>query len=702
MTKKLLFTLLLLLMAMAIFAGGLPGRTPPSYSFTHTPLSLMASYYDYMIGSYNNIPLQVANGGYLMTYHGNFSATATRRVFYSWLDASGALTFSNYLDEYGPNREGYPAMAIDPVSGAVLYAWHENSDTDDALEIRFVADQLTAGLPNSFSSYQTVVDNPISITSPEGITTTENEFLWPSLAIGPSPIPDKRRVYLLSRNAQTIEPALCSNVYLAYADFDSTDLQPGNQLNWTYRSVPLLDTWHHDLAITRGVSLALTCDQTGKLYLYGNHYAQYASDYSPINEPDIDIFFCDNYGAGTWQDLHFISDLPSWNPNAAPTDSTGFFTNAEGLPYGDEDIHWSINNSNHFNISWDHDGRLHMPALWNYSTDNPYDSYEQRELNCIKDAIFNPATQQLSIVDVYPQKHPEDTFNSCYQPWDREAPWGVEDGWIQTDDGLVPTMRKDWNYCIWDEDGHNGIMISASYNIRITNANGQGMMAMVWQNSMRAREYHYYDNPAYAAYEDASEIMISVSPDNGASWSEPISLNSVETPEMANILPLWTYSADQVTYNGANNGHSIGKLGLMFYDDVDWIPLVLPPPLHMTNLGGDIMFAELQITFPLPVANDDQQQAPELHCLSHNYPNPFRKFTSMDIKLPRSEQIALDIYNIKGQKVKSLYSGIAAKGLSTLTWDGTDAGGKPLASGIYVARLKSNGTTELKKLMLLR
>ncbi|HPS40077.1 MAG TPA: FlgD immunoglobulin-like domain containing protein [Candidatus Cloacimonadota bacterium] len=699
MTKSCLLTIGLLLIAATIFAQGQPGRNPPPYSFTRTPLTLMTSYYDYMIGSYHNTPLLVhPTGGYIMTYHGAISNTSLRRVFYARVNAAGELIGNDYLDDIGPNREGYPALAIDPVSGAVLYAWHEDFDADEALEIRFVADMFGAGFPGSFNSYQTVVDNPITITSPAG-NTANNQFLWPSLVIGTSPVPGKRRVYLLSRDVGYDDPASCSNVYLAYADFNSDDLQPGNLLTWTYRSVPLLDTWFHDPLIHRSVSLAITCDDAGNVYLCGNRYTYTIADNMPVAEPDLNIFVCANYGAGDWQDLHFNSDLPSWNPNSAPADTTGYFKTEDGQPFSDSALKWKKYNSSHFNISLDNEGRIHIPALWNYYDGVIYHVYDNRELQYLKEAIFDPATQQLRIKDVYPQKDPGDDYNSCYQPWDTVAPWGVEDGWTETNDGYIPNMQKNWNYGIWDEEGHPGDMMFRCNNLRITKANDHGMMAMVWQSSLRARYYHVYDDPAYADYQNAPEIMISVSPDNGNSWSEPISLNRVETPEMAGMMPLWVYAADQVIYTGEVDGHATGKLGLMFFNDCDWIAVVLPPQIYLSNLGGQVMFAELQITFPLPSAGEDPVDVPMPPCLSRNYPNPFRESTTLHLNLPRSEPISLNIYNLRGQLVKTLYHGYAAKGETQFEWDGTDGNGASVASGIYFVRLQRAGRSETMKLM---
>ncbi|MBP7205627.1 MAG: hypothetical protein KBA54_03825, partial [Candidatus Cloacimonetes bacterium] len=74
-------------------------RVAPQYSFTKLPTAIITNYYDYMIGSYNGLPLRVipdvAGGGYFMTYHGRRQPTSTRRAFYTYLDASGNVINNN-------------------------------------------------------------------------------------------------------------------------------------------------------------------------------------------------------------------------------------------------------------------------------------------------------------------------------------------------------------------------------------------------------------------------------------------------------------------------------------------------------------------------------------------------------------------------------------------------------------------------------
>ncbi len=76
-------------------------RDVPAYTFTRLPTGIIVNYYDYMIGSYNGLPLRVipssAGGGYFMTYHGRRQPTSTRRAFYTYLDAQGNVVSNNEI-----------------------------------------------------------------------------------------------------------------------------------------------------------------------------------------------------------------------------------------------------------------------------------------------------------------------------------------------------------------------------------------------------------------------------------------------------------------------------------------------------------------------------------------------------------------------------------------------------------------------------
>ena len=96
----------------------------------------------------------------------------------------------------------------------------------------------------------------------------------------------------------------------------------------------------------------------------------------------------------------------------------------------------------------------------------------------------------------------------------------------------------------------------------------------------------------------------------------------------------------------------------------------------------------------------------ELH---GNYPNPFNPSgagrspeTTISFSLPAKMDITLTVYNIKGQKVKTLIKGFLEKGNHKVIWNGIDEDNNSVASGIYFCKLKTGGKEISRKMLLLK
>jgi len=95
---------------------------------------------------------------------------------------------------------------------------------------------------------------------------------------------------------------------------------------------------------------------------------------------------------------------------------------------------------------------------------------------------------------------------------------------------------------------------------------------------------------------------------------------------------------------------------------------------------------------------DNTLSTPQLY---GNYPNPFNPTTTIEFSLVQTSQfVTLEVFNIKGQKVKTLYKGIAEEGKHSMTWEGKDTNGKSVSTGIYFYKLKT-GKKEISRKMLL-
>ena len=86
-----------------------------------------------------------------------------------------------------------------------------------------------------------------------------------------------------------------------------------------------------------------------------------------------------------------------------------------------------------------------------------------------------------------------------------------------------------------------------------------------------------------------------------------------------------------------------------------------------------------------------------------NYPNPLNPTTTILYDLKESAFVQIEIYNIKGQLVKSLVNQTNNAGKKSVVWDGNDESENPVSSGLYLYKLKINDKTEaVKKCLLLK
>ncbi len=94
--------------------------------------------------------------------------------------------------------------------------------------------------------------------------------------------------------------------------------------------------------------------------------------------------------------------------------------------------------------------------------------------------------------------------------------------------------------------------------------------------------------------------------------------------------------------------------------------------------------------------------APMTFELMQNYPNPFNPTTKISYSVPRDVQVKLTIYNLLGQSVRELVNETQRAGFHTQVWDGRDANGGLLPSGLYIYRLEAGDFRAVKRMMLMK
>ena len=86
--------------------------------------------------------------------------------------------------------------------------------------------------------------------------------------------------------------------------------------------------------------------------------------------------------------------------------------------------------------------------------------------------------------------------------------------------------------------------------------------------------------------------------------------------------------------------------------------------------------------------------------LENAYPNPFNPDTTIRYQLKEPAKVEIDIYNLKGQRVRSFVQSHDAPGYYKITWDGCDGSGRTLSSGVYLYKMSAGSYRAAKKLVL--
>ncbi|KAB2923619.1 MAG: choice-of-anchor D domain-containing protein [Bacteroidetes bacterium] len=93
---------------------------------------------------------------------------------------------------------------------------------------------------------------------------------------------------------------------------------------------------------------------------------------------------------------------------------------------------------------------------------------------------------------------------------------------------------------------------------------------------------------------------------------------------------------------------------------------------------------------------------PVEYALHQNYPNPFNPVTNITYGLARSGEVRLEVFNLLGQKVRTLYRGFQPAGTFTAVWDGRNDENSPVSSGVYYYRLQSREYSAMRKMTLIK
>ncbi|MBP7309720.1 MAG: carboxypeptidase regulatory-like domain-containing protein, partial [Candidatus Cloacimonetes bacterium] len=124
--------------------------------------------------------------------------------------------------------------------------------------------------------------------------------------------------------------------------------------------------------------------------------------------------------------------------------------------------------------------------------------------------------------------------------------------------------------------------------------------------------------------------------------------------------------------------------------------------LGIQCLSNDAWFFMVDDVQVWAVDNDDPEAPAVVTTLKNNFPNPFNPETTIAFSVKEAMPVTIEIYNVKGQKVKTLVNETKAAGNYTVPWNGTDSNGRSVSSGIYYYKMTAGKYSSTKKMIMMK
>jgi arabinogalactan endo-1,4-beta-galactosidase len=246
-----------------------------------------------------------------------------------------------------------------------------------------------------------------------------------------------------------------------------------------------------------------------------------------------------------------------------------------------------------------------------------------------------------------------------------------------------------------------------------------------YSNSLISSIYQYYS--PFQAKQDSIGVLFRVNVSdlmNRGLFDPVVHGPIVVRGDSANSAGVLNWTTDNIILSR----EAIGVAGASFWSGIGYFPRTIITEgtqiaykyfIENSSFGGcESNIADRTFAFPqndttlawqffnnkiVPTAVIEQTQLiPIALQLSQNFPNPFNPTTTIYYSIPERNNVTLSIYDLLGQKIKTLVNEVKESGSYSISWMGNDDIGNRVVSGVYFLRLISGGASSTKKMILLR
>jgi hypothetical protein len=156
------------------------------------------------------------------------------------------------------------------------------------------------------------------------------------------------------------------------------------------------------------------------------------------------------------------------------------------------------------------------------------------------------------------------------------------------------------------------------------------------------------------------------------------------------------------TYLDSDTLHAVTKWRQYIYDLSDYDNQTIYVGIHVTGTEGFIFMMD-DFNVRSEDAGVDNENNPEFVTeLNGNYPNPFNPTTNISFSLAKDAKVKLTVYNIKGQRVKTLVNEEMKAGKHSIQWNGKDNSNRQTATGVYFYRMETDNFKKVNKMLMMK
>ncbi len=277
-------------------------------------------------------------------------------------------------------------------------------------------------------------------------------------------------------------------------------------------------------------------------------------------------------------------------------------------------------------------------------------------------------------------------------------------------------------------DNTGGTLHQTSFHGNVSDNFG-GALAMVYSDVTVDHSIFFSDTAAAAGgavfISNCDPTLINCTiVDNSAPGGSGIYIRYLSAPVIENCLIAFNLGGPAVTC--FENSPTVSCTDIYGHPGGDWVDCIAGMEAANGNLNLDPLFCDpvgVIIWDSSPCAADnnscgvligamdvgcqttgisDDSQVPFEYSLAQNYPNPFNPTTTVEYTVPAATDVTVTLFNILGNRIKTLVDEFQPAGSYRIDWDGTADDGGQVATGIYIYRIEAGSFVAARKMMLVK